>query len=128
LGVLGVACHQGKPADPQVEVGVFFGGQVQQLERVEVDRSQPPNVGFRVLLPQDRAAITTLTYEVVAPGPAGRRVTRMERLSIPPDRRQVDQLVPIAHDARLGLWNLRVTDERRVLADRALFLVDANAR
>ncbi len=128
LGSLSTGCNPGTPTPPQVLIGVFFGGQVQQLKRVEVDRSRPPTVGFRVHLPQDRGTALQLTYEVVAPGPAGRRVTRQERLSIPADRRQVDQVVPLAHDARLGLWNIRVTDEQRVLADRALFLVEADGR
>jgi len=121
-------CNRPAPPKARVEVGVFFGGQVQQLERVEVDRSRPPTLGFRVHLPHDRAHVTQLSYEVVALGPVGRRVTRKERLSIPADRQKVDQVVPIAHDARLGLWNIRVTDEQRVLADRALFLVEAEVR
>lgn len=121
-------CAQAPSPVPRVEVGVFFGGQVQQLQRVEVDRARPPTIGFRVQLPQGRSAATHLSYEIVALGPAGRRVTRQEQLAIPPDQERVDQVVSIPPEARLGLWNIRVSDEHRVLADRAIFLVEADRR
>lgn len=120
-------CGEGPPPAPRVEVGVFFGGQVQQLQRVEVDRARPPNIGFRVHLPEGRRAATQLSYEVVALGPAGRRVTRQEYVAIPAHHKQVDQVVAVPPDARLGLWNIRVSDEHQVLADRAVFLVEADA-
>jgi hypothetical protein len=122
-----LSCRTQVKERPKVEVGVFFGGQIQELKRVEVDRAKPPRLGFRVTAPSSLQAESTITYEVVAPGPAGRRVMRSNRFSLGPERRLVDQMIPIPVEARLGIWNIRVSDGTSVLADRAVFLVDQAA-
>lgn len=117
-------CRRPQTIAPRVEVGVFYGGQVQHLERVEVDRARPPTLGFRVHLPSARSEPKTITYEVISVGPAGRRVAYRQTIQVPVDRAQIDQVIPVPGEARLGLWNVRVTEEARILADRALYLVE----
>jgi hypothetical protein len=109
-----IACGRDQTPHVEVEIGVFYGGQVQKLERIEFDRSRPPLIGMHL----------TIDYEVVSVGPAGRRVTQREQFSVPADRRQIDQIISVPSDARLGIWNVRVTGQDRVLADRALYLVE----
>ncbi len=115
-------CEEASVDPFRVEVGVFYGGQVQKLARVEIRQSAPPTLGFRVFLPSGRASPSTIIYEVVSLGAAGRRVKRTGELKVAPERRWVDQVIPIPDDARLGLWNIRVLSDQRLLADRALFL------
>lgn len=108
----------------EVEIGVFYGGQIQLLSLVEIDRTMPPKIGFRVQLPRERDEVTVIHYEVVSVGPAGRRTTRKNQFEMGPGKRRVDQVIDVPDDARLGIWNIRVTDGREILADRALFLVE----
>lgn len=105
-------------------MGVFFGGQVQRLSKIEYSRTEPPKIGFRLNLPEERQGSAAINYEVVSIGPAGRRITRSEQLEILPERRRVDQVIDISNEARLGIINIRVTDGATVLADRALMLVE----
>lgn len=121
-----VMCSCAGPAAEQatVEVGVFFGGQVQRLSKIEYSRTEPPKIGFRLTLPEERQGSAAINYEVVSIGPAGRRITRSEQLEILPERRRVDQVIDISNEARLGIINIRVTDGATVLADRALMLVE----
>jgi len=120
-------CDEPEELMTRVEVGVFFGGQVQRLSRIEIDVAHPKTVGFRVHLAHGRQAKTLISYEIVAPGPAGRRVTRTDSFSVEPGRDQIDQVIPLGQDPKWGVWNVRVTSDQGILADRALFLVEPGA-
>ncbi len=131
VGVAMIAC-QSAPAEqaPEVEVGVFYGGQIQRLKSIEVSPVTPPHFGFRVIFPpaDDKAEQLErkVSYEIVKPGPAGRRVTEEGSLEIPPGQTQLDHVVEFPEDAKLGVWNIRVVWSEKVLADRALYLVRGN--
>ena len=122
--MFGAACDAPQTQPPTVEVGVFYGGQVQKVQRISVDRNAPPKIGFRIELSNIQSEDRNISCEVVSVGPAGRRVTRTTRIEVPKGATRVDHVIPLPADARLGIWNVRVTDDRRVLADRALFLVE----
>ncbi len=130
-GLALIAC-QNAPAEltPEVEVGVFYGGQIQRLTSIEVSPVTPPRFGFRVIFPpagdETQALVRKVSYEIVKPGPAGRRVTEEGNLEIPRGQTQLDHVVEFPEDAKLGVWNVRVVWSDRILADRALYLVRRN--
>lgn len=129
LGLLGavVACQsEAPPSQPSAEVGMFFGGEVQRLKKVEIPPVRPPKVGFRVVFPEDtpqKQWNEPIEFEVVRPGPAGRRVTKMGTLKLPDGQHRIDHVIAISPTDKLGVWNVRVVQGDMVLADRALYLV-----
>jgi hypothetical protein len=109
-----------KPA-VQGAVGVFYGGQVQELERIDVDPLRAPTFGFRVELPEHAAAADhQLRWEVVRPGPAGRRVTEVGEARIPAGREELQQVLPLDLREVGGLMNVRVLVDGQVVIDRAI--------
>lgn len=115
---------------PEAEIGLFYGGQVQRLKSFELSTVNPPKFGFRVVFPQEQepegvSANRRVSYEVVRPGPSGRRVTREGTLTIPPGQERLDHVVDLPEHARPGIWNIRVVAQGTILADRALNLVSA---
>lgn len=136
-GAIGLLCFLGGtvgcqsdpgPALPSAEVGVFFGGQVQRVKRVEVQKVRPPKIGFRIVFPEDALPEhlnSPIDYEVVRPGPAGRRVTKKGTLKLPAGQDRIDHVIALSPTDKLGVWNVRVVQSDTVLADRALYLVEA---
>jgi hypothetical protein len=117
--ILLVACEA--PAPVSGAVGVFYGGQVQELERIDVDPLRAQTFGFRVDLPEaSRDRDHALRWEVVRPGPAGRRVTQVGELSIPAGLAQHDQVLPVELREATGLYNVRVLVDGQVVIDRAI--------
>lgn len=115
---------------PRAEVGVFFGGQMQRVRRVEVPPVRPPKIGFRVEVPEGASAEfsqTPISYEIVRPGPEGRRVTEKGDLSLAPGQSRIDHVISFKSHQRLGVWNVRVLAGEEILADRALYLVPGSA-
>lgn len=113
-------------SEPIVEVGIFFGGQVQHVKKVEVPPVRPPKIGFRVDFPKDVPEMLrseTIEFEVVRPGPAGRRVTERGTLTLPRGQERIDHVLKLSPTDKLGVWNVRVVQKQTVLADRALYLV-----
>lgn len=121
-----LACGGETPVPlPLAEVGVFYGGQVQQTKVVEVGRVHPPQLGVRVRWPEN--VITSrqdvsLVVEVTRPGAAGRRVVERTELTFKHDRERVDHLLRLEPEDRLGTWNVRVEHPSALLADRAILL------
>ena len=122
------ACEQDVVAKgPSAKIGRFFGGQVQQLQHITVSRVYPPRLGFRVEFPEKHRAVTDardsiVSYEIVRPGPVGRRVTSKGEMRLDSGQTQLDYVLPWEGSPRLGIWNVRVMHEGRLLADRALYL------
>ena len=122
-----MSCNaKGPPPAPTAEVGVFFGGQVQRLSRVEVSTVRPPNMGFRVDFLAGASGEPLrheITYELTRPGPSGRRVTQKGKLRLPEGQTRLDHVFPFEASYKLGVWNVRVVQGDHLLADRALYLV-----
>lgn len=127
LSVLTTQCRfDDAPQEPLVEVGVFFGGQVQRVKKVEVPAVRPPKIGFRVDFPEgvpEELRKQVIEFEVVRPGPAGRRVTERGSVTLPPGQERIDHVLKLSPTDKLGVWNVRVVQNQTVLADRALYLV-----
>ncbi len=126
LLVLVGSCQGPKaPSLPTVQVGVFFGGQIQRLKKVEIPAVRPPKLGFRVDIPSTvEPPVAPIAYEIVRPGPAGRRVTEKGTLVVPRGQSRIDHVIELDASSKLGLWNIRVVQEQAVLADRAVYLVE----
>lgn len=120
-----LACRGETPVPlPLAEVGVFYGGQVQQTKVVDVGRVHPPQLGVRVRWPNNVTSRrdVSLVIEVTRPGAAGRRVVERTDLTFKHDRERVDHLLRLDPEDRLGTWNVRVEHPNALLADRAILL------
>jgi hypothetical protein len=102
-------------------VGVFYGGQVQELEQVTLDPVRAPSFGIRVEFPESvRGQDHDVRWEVVRPGPLGRRVTEVGELRVNGDRAALDQVLPIDLREAPGLANVRVVVDGQLVIDRAI--------
>lgn len=111
---------------PEADVGVFYGGQIQRVTSVELSTVAPPRFGFRVIFPpgdDEKPLSREVFYEIVKPGPAGRRVTEEGSLKLPLGQTQLDHVVQLPEEAKLGVWNIRVVWGETILADRAIYLL-----
>lgn len=102
--------------------GVFYGGQVQELSEVRVSVARPPVLGFRVEF-QDAASEHQLRFEIIRPGPSGRRVTEVGEALVPSGQARFDRRLELGSDTTYGTWNVRVTCDQVVVIDRAMLLV-----
>src|SRR5690606_16371829 len=111
---------------PQAEVGIFYGGQIQRVTSIEMSSITPAHFGFRVTFPasddEEKPLLREISYEIVKPGPAGRRVTEEGSLKLPLDQTRLDHVVEFPEEAKLGVWNIRVVWGDKILADRAIYL------
>jgi hypothetical protein len=113
------ACNERSPV--RGAVGIFYGGQVQELERIELDPLRTPTFGLRVDLPESqRDEAHELRWEVVRPGPAGRRVTLVGVVPIPAGRAELEQALPVDLREGAGLLNVRVLVDGHIVVDRAI--------
>lgn len=118
------ACSRGSGKhELSASVGVFYGGQVQELERVVVSRTSGKVIGFRV----EREAPSSegnvdVSWEIVRPGPMGRRVTETGRGTLETGQLRFDHVLETP-DRQLGTYNVRVLANGRIVLDRALLLV-----
>lgn len=122
---LAATCCDGGAEDhrPQGELGVFYGGEVQRLQELVVDPVNAPNFGFRLQFPEREAPPNTawdVRWEVVRPGPLGRRIKQVDRTEVPRERDRLDQLIAIAPEDPVGTYNVRVTVDDQLVIDRAV--------
>lgn len=117
--VLTFGCEAREPITGTV--GIFYGGQVQELQVLELDPLRAPIFGIRVQLPASAAAEEhQVRWEVLRPGPAGRRVTEVGNLRIEPGRTEIEQTLPVDLREAPGLMNVRVLVDGQVVIDRAI--------
>ncbi len=127
LAALGVvACTpQATPTQPTVELGVFYGGQIQRRQRIalQFDRSQQLQ-GFRVSFPQPTQVEQRLSWEVDKPIRTGRsakpeRVVELGEAQLRAGTRRVDQPLFFGATDALGSWTVRVQlDDRQIFEQR----------
>ncbi len=123
LGLLAACRGAEKQERVRGAVGVFYGGQVQELSEVTVTSVNPPTLGFRLdFLQEAEEKARNVRFEVVRPGPAGRRVTETGEQTISPERRRYDQTIELPQSAPLGTINVRVVVDSQIVIDRALLL------
>lgn len=124
LAAFGFGCASRTTEAPSARgaFGVFFGGEVQELVEVEVPALRPASLGFRLTFAAQGADEHRVHYEVVRPGPRGRRITSLDDFVVSGQETAYDRLIPIPPDAELGTWNVRVECDGVAVIDRAVFL------
>lgn len=122
-------CRERGPQAARAELGVFFGGQVQEREAIpfELDRGRQTQ-GFRVELgdTSDRAA--TVRWEIDRPAPRGGRVTELGQAELRAGQRRFDCEIPFKPGDPLGIWNVRVLVDDVLVLDRAVEIYDQRER
>jgi hypothetical protein len=107
-------------------VGVFYGGEVQELERLTVTPARPKTLGFRLEFADAASGPRQVTWKVVRPGPAGRRVAETGAAAVPGDRRRVDQVLELPVPTPPGTYDVRVVVDGVLAIDRAILLVSGD--
>ncbi len=118
LAALG--CSGPEPKAPSGVVGVFFGGQVQELAEIEIRSERVPSFGFRLALPGDTTH--RVRWEITRPGPLGRRVVEQGSSDLRGARATYDQPIALTRESPRGTWNVRVTVDEVLVVDRALVI------
>ncbi len=137
-GLSGCAEPQGNAALPSltVQFGVFYGGQVQERERIALELDQTRQTrGFRIdLVPAPREPLE-VRWELGMPA-AGRiqkdsqgrrarpRLTQLGVGRFRPGESRFEQSLAFAPGDPLGLWNIRVLVGSRVAIDRPFWVYD----
>jgi len=101
-------------------VGIFFGGQVQELTEIEFRSERVPSLGFRLALPGDTTH--RVRWEITRPGPLGRRVVEQGSSDLSGERATYDQPIALSQESPRGTWNVRVTVDELLVIDRALVI------
>lgn len=123
LGSSVLACSsEPSSAPPRGQLGIFYGGQVQELEVVEWILERPAKLGFRLTLPEGQGESFRVRWQIVRPGPSGRRVTEMGSIDVPRGRGSFDREIDVKPAPEWGTWNVRVTVDELLVIDRALRL------
>jgi hypothetical protein len=121
LGSLGsLGCTSPEVARTRGSVGVFYGGQLQELSVVDWKPERLPTLGFRLTFAGPGPH--RVNYEVTRPGPAGRRVAELGALTPPAGQLVLDQRISLEPTSPKGTWNVRVSVDDRVVIDRALVI------
>jgi hypothetical protein len=120
------------------QFGVFFGGQLQRREELPfvLDASKQRQ-GFRVEMNEPLRAPTALEWELSRPArragnqafaePVG-RVTELGKAELQSGQRRFEHDVVFKPGDPLGLWNIRVVLQGRVLLDRPFTVYDSQQR
>ena len=137
-----LCCNEKTPV-PQTrivtEFGIFFGGQVQQREKIsfETDRSQQ-TTGFRITLPSPATLEHRVEWQLDMPGytrgapdTRGRigngRIVRLGESRMRPGERTFDQVLELQSNDPLGTWNIRVLLDGSIILDRPFLVVRAGS-
>lgn len=122
------------PPSPQAELGVFYGGQVQELQTVRLS-SEPgkERYGFRVQLPASTLRAHAVHWEIQRPGrtAAGKWVppqTEVGHEQLGLGEREFRKVFSFEAGAPTGTWNFRVLVDRQLVLDRALEVDEEGAR
>jgi hypothetical protein len=126
--------RQGDPLEgAHVQFGVLFGGQIQERKQVpfELDPVQQ-TLALRIELERPLTEDTSVHWEWSKPGaPKGAarltspedRTTEFGDEAFPKGQKQLDKVFRFKPGDNLGMWNIRVSTQSRVLLDRPLAVV-----
>lgn len=121
-----LSCSAGsEESGVQGALGVFYGGQVQERELIEWSPERAVPLGFRLSFPAGAEEPRLIQWQVVRPGPRGRRVTEEGEVRLPAEREIFDQQIALSPDSLSGTWNVRVTVQGILVIDRALLVQKA---
>ncbi len=129
-----IACndkHASAPA-PRAQLGVFFGGQVQERDEIpfELDGARQTQ-GFRIDFPPAPGKSHHVRWEIDRPD-SGRhgqgRVVSISEADVRAGQSRFDQSLPFKPGDPLGLWNIRVLVDGDIVIDREITVYDAARR
>jgi hypothetical protein len=139
LGLGLVACEaQGGVAQQalRAEFGILYGGQVQQRDEIpfELDSARQRQ-GFRLTQSPPATRALEVHWELGRPGKGRRQADSRGRKARPrqvqlgrshfrPGEALFEQVLPFSPDDPLGLWNIRVLVDDRVVIDRPFVVFD----
>lgn len=112
----GTACDSWatpRPPEIKVEVGVFFGGQLQKRNQwpLVLDTTRQTQ-GFRVVLRDPLSAEAPLSWELARPRMDSKRrlqqITSQYQATLPVGTKTSDQLIPFDEADRPGTWRLKI--------------------
>jgi hypothetical protein len=131
-----------RPAIATAKFGVFFGGQIQERREIpfELDGAKQTQ-GFRVEFGTKLPAATDVEWRIDRPTPPPRKTARRTAAAAEPPKGPIvgkervragedrfEQALRFEPGDPLGLWNVRVITQGRVVLDRAFELFDPAAR
>lgn len=139
LGLALLACDaRGGAAYPAMasEFGILYGGQVQERDHIpfELDASRQ-RIGFRLTQSPPPARALEVHWELGKPGKGRRQADSQGRKAQPrqvqlgrshfrPGEAVFEQVLTFAPDDPLGLWNIRVLVDDRVVLERPFLVFD----
>jgi hypothetical protein len=131
-----VACHTRPTGDPipgpvkSAEFGVFYGGQVQERERIPlvVDQTRQRH-GIHIEFDEPTQRAMSISWELDMPGTTrgvrdergirGKgRLIEHDQATVPVGRTQFDRALAFRPDDPVGMWNIRVRVDDQVVIDR----------
>lgn len=127
IGSVGCAQQTSEHPVRQAELGVYYGGQIQQLRQVPwPTEGARPTLGFRLTFAEPLSEELQVKWEVDMPtrGGASSRVQRIQETRAGKGQERLDQSIEIPANAELGTWNVRVIAAERLVIDRAVRLFD----
>lgn len=120
-----------KPLVKRAQFGTFFGGQVQQRREIpfELDRAKQVQ-GFRIDFKKPLEHAHQVKWEISMPG-GGRsreRLVHVGQEQVRAGQKRLDHPMPLEPGDPLGVWNIRVMVDQRIVIDRMFRVYDAKRR
>lgn len=117
----------------EAQLGVFFGGQIQQREELARALDGSQSQGFRLVFAERLTKSHRISWEIEMP--AGSRgaakqvqVTKLGEVTVPVGQSRIDQAFSFEPGDPLGVWNVRVLVDDELVIDRAWLVFDAASR
>lgn len=124
VAALATACRKDDAPPPiRAEFGVFFGGQVQEREELELRRHAPAQVhGIRLEFADAPERSLSVTWEVEKPDPASKsgsgRIAEYGKVSSRAGEARLDIPLAFKPGDRTGTWHVKASVEGNIVLDR----------
>lgn len=126
LPLLALGCHRDEGVVKEAELGVFFGGQVQELKEIEkeLDAARQQH-GFRLTFRAALAREVPVLWEISLPVPekGGPRPALVGQTTAKVGQSVLDVPLTFRPTDPLGVWHAKVTADHQVVIDRDFTLV-----
>lgn len=120
------ACQRSEGVVKEAELGVFFGGQVQELKEIakELDPARQTH-GIRLTFREPLARDVKVTWELSLPvaDKGGPRAALVGELTAKPGQSTLDVPLAFRPSDPLGLWHAKVTVDGATVIDRDFSVV-----
>ncbi len=122
---------QADPLVQRAQFGIFFGGQVQERREIpfQVDRTKQLQ-GFRIDFKGPLQQAHRVKWEVSMPGGGASqtRITRVAEQQVQAGQKRLDHPMPFKPGDPLGVWNIRVMVDQKIVLDRMFRVYNAARR